>query len=112
MNPWGEAQINGTMTLKVLTTGIEGILGVWDPSLGGFREASTDSQIPGNRELMNPGPKYMRLSEHRERGNGVFPLMGISRVRGGSMDDTTKATCPARVTASHSYPASGDGTWV
>ena len=59
MDRWGEAQINRTMTLKVLTTGTEGILGVWDPSLGGFRESSTGSQIPGNRELMNPDPKYI-----------------------------------------------------
>ena len=61
---------------QVLTTGTEGILGVWDPSLGGFRESSTDSQIPGNRELMNPDPKYMRLSEHREWETGCVPTDG------------------------------------
>lgn len=88
------------MTLKVLTTGTEGIFGGVDPSLGGFRETSTDSQILGNRELMNPGPKYMRLSEHCERGGtGCVSTDGDRQGTGGSVDDTTKPTCPARVTA-------------
>ena len=76
MDGWGEAQINRTMTLKVLTTGTEGSLGAWDPSLGGFRESSTDSEIPRNRELMNPDPKYMRLSKHREEGTGCVSTDG------------------------------------
>ena len=56
MDWYEEAHANRQITLKVVTAGTEGSLGSWEPGLGGSREASTDSQIPRNRELKNPDP--------------------------------------------------------